>query len=87
MSGKEHIQTSGCSVCWKFIILFLQCSYIKNEDFIKKRNKDYISHDMPLHSCGAYKFESKGYLLFSEVIGDQFTIQGLPFLQITKLFI
>ena len=44
----------------------------------KKQIKNYVNYDNPINSCGSYKFESKGYLLFSKVMGDQFTIQGMP---------
>ena len=84
LSGKEHIQTSGCSVCYngKILYSFFSRAKLRMRMLSKKEIKNYVEHDLPLHSCGAYKFESKGYLLFSEVIGDQFTIQGLPFFKL-----
>ena len=80
LSGKEHRQISGCSICYNGNLLysFYNVAILKMRTLSKKEIQDYISHDMPLEACGAYRFESKGYLLFSNVIGDQFTIQGLP---------
>jgi len=40
--------------------------------------KGYIEADMPLKSCGAYKYESLGKHLFAMVEGDDSTIKGLP---------
>ena len=80
LSGKEHRQISGCSICYngKLLHSFYSIAILKMRTLSKKEIQDYIAHDMPLKSCGAYRFESKGYLLFSNVIGDQYTIQGLP---------
>tara|TARA_B100001248_G_C27396294_1_gene465808 strand:- start:781 stop:1404 length:624 start_codon:yes stop_codon:yes gene_type:complete len=80
LSGKEHKQICGCSICYngKLLHSFYNIAVLKMRNLSKKEIQDYIAHDMPLKSCGAYRFESKGYLLFSNVIGDQYTIQGLP---------
>ena len=80
LAGKEHKQISGCSICLngRIIHTFYKASVLKMRKLSKRKITDYVDYDMPLNSCGAYKFESKGYLLFSEVLGDQFTIQGLP---------
>ena len=80
LSGKEHRQISGCSICYngKILFSFYNVAVLKMRTLSKKEIQDYIAYDMPLKSCGAYRFESKGYLLFSNVIGDQYTIQGLP---------
>ena len=40
----------------------------------------YVHCDEPYFSCGAYKFESLGIHLFSEVEGTSDAIQGLPLL-------
>ena len=32
-----------------------------------KEIRKYVDYDNPINSCGSYKYESKGYLLFSEV--------------------
>ena len=61
---------------------FFSMAKLRMRKLSRKEIQNYVEYDMPLYSCGAYKFESKGYLLFSEVIGDQFTIQGLPFFKL-----
>ncbi|MGC6367559.1 MAG: Maf family protein [Candidatus Marinamargulisbacteria bacterium] len=40
--------------------------------------ENYINIDGPIHSCGAYKFESLGQTLFESVTHPSESIQGLP---------
>ena len=44
--------------------------------------RSYVTLDQPLGSCGAYKFESLGCHLFSDVSGAADTIVGMPLLQL-----
>ena len=53
----------------------------------KKQITNYVNYDNPINSCGSYKFESKGYLLFSKVKGDQYTIQGMPIFDLFNFLI
>jgi len=80
LAGKEHKQITGCSICFNGRIMhtFYKAAVLKMRKLSKKQITDYVNYDMPFYSCGAYKFESRGFLLFSNVLGDQFTIQGLP---------
>ena len=80
LSGHQHKQINGCSICLtgKVIYSFNSIAKLIMRSITKKQIKTYVDHDNPVYSCGAYKFESKGYLLFSKVEGDQFSIQGLP---------
>ena len=88
LSGKEHKQISGCSICYngKILYSFYKTAVLKMRNLSKKEIK-IMCMMMTLKSCGAYKFESKGYLLFSKVIGDQFTIQGLPLLKLLNFLL
>jgi septum formation protein len=52
-----------------------------------KEIRKYVDYDNPINSCGSYKYESKGYLLFSEVKGNQFTIQGMPIFNLFNFLI
>tara|TARA_Y100001970_G_scaffold282104_1_gene394264 strand:- start:2453 stop:3082 length:630 start_codon:yes stop_codon:yes gene_type:complete len=80
LSGNEHSQISASSICFngKIIYSFFEKSCLKMRTLSKNQIIDYINFDMPLNSCGSYKYESKGYLLFSKVRGNQFAIQGIP---------
>ena len=40
--------------------------------------KKYVEMDLPLYSCGSYRFESNGKYLFSKIEGNFSTILGLP---------
>ena len=89
LAGKEHKQITGCCVSHKgkTIQTFYKIAVLKMRNLSKRQIKDYVNYDMPLNSCGAYKFESNGYLLFSEVQGDQYTIQGLPLFSLFNLLL
>ena len=51
----------------------------------KQNIKAYINDEKPINSCGSYKYESKGILLFSTVSGSVDTIKGLPLLPLLDL--
>ena len=80
LSGNDHKQISGCSICFngKSVYTFYKTAVLNMRKLTKKQISLYVDLDKPLNSCGSYRFESKGYLLFSKVIGDNFTILGLP---------
>ena len=87
--GREHEQISGCSVCinGKVIYSFCCTAKLRMRKISKKQITNYVEYDNPINSCGSYKFESKGYLLFSKVIGDPFTIQGMPIFDLFNFLI
>ena len=89
LAGNEHEQISGCSICMngKVIYSFSRKAKLTMRNINKKQIINYVDSDNPIHSCGSYKFESKGYLLFSKVIGDQFTIQGMPIFDLFNFLI
>ena len=89
LAGNKHKQISGCSVCLngKVIYSFNSISNLIMRNISKKQIKNYVDYDNPVNSCGSYKFESKGYLLFSKVEGDQFTIQGMPIFTLFNFFL
>ena len=84
LAGNEHRQISGCSICMngKVVYSFSTTAKLKMRKINKKQITNYVDYDTPFNSCGSYKYESKGYLLFSKIIGDQFTIQGMPLLDL-----
>ena len=89
LAGYEHEQISGCSICLNGKVIFSFCSTakLKMRKINKKQITNYVNYDNPINSCGSYKFESKGYLLFSKVKGDQFTIQGMPIFDLFNFLI
>ena len=51
----------------------------------KKTIEDYVEVDLPINSCGSYRFEANGKYLFSDVVGNTSTILGLPILPLIKI--
>lgn len=80
LQGKQHDQISA--FCLYFNNKLVAKGYDKTSLTMRKLSlcniKNYIDEDIPLQSCGSYMFEKKGYLLFSEVKGNNETIKGLP---------
>jgi len=80
LNGKTHKQISAVSVSYNNKIIWSHVEEVK----IKMRKlssqvlKNYVDLDLPLKSCGAYKFEANGKYLFSKIEGNTSTIIGLP---------
>ena len=58
---------------------------LKMRKLSKKSIKDYVEIDLPISSCGSYRFEADGKYLFSNVVGNTSTILGLPILPLIKI--
>ncbi len=89
LEGKEHKQISSCCVCFNGKILgsFNETSILKMRKLSRKDITNYVAADSPLQSCGSYKFEARGYLLFSKIKGNHFTIQGMPLVSLLNFFL
>ena len=86
LSGKTHKQTSGICLYYNNELLWsyaeeaqLTMHKLEEDEIIK-----YLELDKPFNSCGSYKYESLGSHLFSKVIGQSETIQGLPIIALLK---
>ena len=80
LNGKTHsLKTAVCIACNNEILwslcenVQLTMNHLKSNEII-----DYVNKDIPLESCGAYKYELMGKTLFKSVSHDAQTIQGLP---------
>ena len=80
LQGQTHQQISavclarGSEVMWEH-----QCAALLTMRALTEAEAAaYIDADLPLKSCGAYKYESLGKHLFAEVLGEDATIKGLP---------
>ena len=80
LNGKTHKLISAISICYnsKIIWNYSEEVKLKMRKLSEKVLRDYVDLDLPLESCGSYKFESNGKYLFSKVVGDTSTILGLP---------
>ena len=80
LNGKTHKLISAVTVCYdnRIIWSYSEEVKIKMRKLSEKVLRDYVDLDLPLESCGSYKFEANGKYLFSKVIGNTSTILGLP---------
>ena len=87
LNGFEHKQISAFSIYLdnKLIGKYCDTAVLKMRKLTKQNIIDYIEDEKPINSCGAYKYESKGILLFSKISGSIETIKGLPLLPLLEL--
>src|SRR5215831_11292819 len=77
--GAAAIAKAG-AVVWRHV----DHARLMMRDFSDAFLDDYIRAEMPdiLGSVGCYRIEGQGAQLFSRVLGDQFSIRGLPLLPV-----
>ena len=87
LNGKTHKLVSALSICYdnKVVWSYVEEVKLKMRMLSKKSLKDYVELDLPLSSCGSYRFEENGKYLFSNVIGNTSTILGLPILPLLNI--
>lgn len=86
MRGRQHELLSAAVICedgapiWRHV----GTARLTMRAFSDAWLDDYISRNWPDigESVGAYKLESEGVRLFSQIEGDYFTILGLPLLDL-----
>ena len=80
LNGDEHKQISSVCLCYKEKVVwsYTETVYLRMRKLSVNLIKLYVDIDMPLNSCGAYKYESQGKYLFSEIKGSIDAILGLP---------
>lgn len=80
INGSEHKQTSAVCLFFqeKMLWNYTETVNLKMRKLSLNLVKLYINTDMPLNSCGSYKYEAKGKYLFSKVKGSTDAILGLP---------
>ena len=87
LSGRSHKQISAISLCYNKKILWSHSEIVTMK--MKKLSinliKKYVDLDLPLYSCGSYKYESFGKYLFSKVNNYNETILGLPILSLLDI--
>ena len=82
LNGKEHhLISSVCiskngSMIWNYT----DKAKLKMKNFTEKELEEYLSKisDTALYAYNVYQIEGEGKKLFSEIIGDENTIMGLP---------
>ena len=87
LNGKTHKLISAFSICFdnQIVYNYVEEVKLKMRKLSKKSIKDYVEIDLPISSCGSYRFEANGKYLFSDVVGHTSTILGLPILPLIKI--
>ena len=87
LNGKTHNLISAFSISHdnQVVYSYVEEVKLKMRKLSKKSIKDYVEIDLPLSSCGSYRFEANGKYLFSDVVGNTSTILGLPILPLIKI--
>lgn len=89
LNGKAHKLISAFSICYdnQVVYSYVEEVKLKMRKLSKKSIKDYVEIDLPISSCGSYRFEANGKYLFSDVVGNTSTILGLPILPLIKILL
>ena len=87
LNGKTHKLISAFSISYdnQVVYSYMEEVKLKMRKLSKKSIKDYVEIDLPISSCGSYRFEANGKYLFSDVVGNTSTILGLPILPLIKI--
>ena len=88
LNGKEHFLIS--SVCisknGSMIWNYTDKAKLKMKNFTEKELKEYLAKisDSTLYAYNVYQIEGEGRKLFSDIIGDEDTVMGLPIKKIKE---
>ena len=87
LNGKTHKLICAFSICYdnQVVYSYVEEVKLKMRKLSKKSIKDYVEIDLPISSCGSYRFEANGKYLFSDVVGNTSTILGLPILPLINI--
>ena len=87
LNGKAHKLISAFSICYdnQVVYSYVEEVKLKMRKLSKKSLRDYVEIDLPMSSCGSYRFEANGKYLFSDVVGNTSTILGLPIFPLIKI--
>ena len=87
LNGKTHKLISAFSICYdnQVVYSYVEEVKLKMRKLSKKSLRDYVEIDLPMSSCGSYRFEANGKYLFSDVVGNTSTILGLPILPLINI--
>ena len=88
LNGKEHhLISSVCiskngSMIWNYT----DKAKLKMKNFTEKELKEYLAKisDSTLYAYNVYQIEGEGRKLFSDIIGDEDTVMGLPIKKIKE---
>jgi septum formation protein len=86
LAGREHQLISAAVIARGGAVLWrrTEVATLRMRQLSKEFLDRYLAAEMPdiLGSVGCYRIEGRGVQLFTEVLGDQFCIRGLPLLAV-----
>ena len=88
LNGKEHYLISSVCISKNGLMIwnYTDKAKLKMKDFNETELKEYLAKisDSALFAYNVYQIEGEGRKLFSEIIGDENTIMGLPIQKIKE---
>ncbi|BCA96353.1 Maf-like protein [Legionella antarctica] len=86
LSGKKHQQIACVCIAKNNEIIWQQhdIATLSVRNLNEQEIDAYLHGEQPYYSCGAYHYETQGKWLFTEVIGNEDTILGLPLMPLTN---
>ncbi len=88
LNGKEHHLISSVCISKNGLMIwnYTDRAKLKMKDFSDKELEKYLSNisDRALYAYNVYQIEGEGRKLFSEIIGDEDSIMGLPIQKIKE---
>ena len=88
LNGKEHFLISSVCISKNGSMIW-NCTdkaKLKMKNFTEKELKEYLAKisDSALYAYNVYQIEGEGRKLFSDIIGDEDTVMGLPIQKIKE---
>ena len=88
LNGREHYLISSVCISKNGLMIwnYTDKAKLKMKNFDEEELKDYLGKisDSALYAYNVYQIEGEGRKLFSDIIGDEDTIMGLPVKKIKK---
>ncbi len=79
LSGKKHLVSTGCCLCYKGQSqVFVEIAEVEFYELTDAEIEAYIATNEPMDKAGAYGIQGYGALLVKGIVGDFYTIMGLP---------
>ena len=79
LSGRKHLVSTGCCLCYGGRShVFVEIAEVEFYELTDEEIDAYIATGEPMDKAGAYGIQGYGALLVKGIVGDFYTIMGLP---------
>lgn len=79
LSGRQHVVRTGCCLCYQGRKhSFTEEASVEFYPLSEQEIQDYIATGEPMDKAGAYGIQGYGSLLVKGIVGDFYTVMGLP---------